>query len=242
MPFCICRRRRRKVHTRKVHKKERKIMMMKMNVVELNNSNTKQQQQQQNKSSLASKERIEEESKRIQEKSVRNRQAKIKLLLLEGVVGSTGGGEDGDSNRSQKNTSVSSRKKSLNESYDRWNKQGTSFIVDNNSSSSKNLKMNSTTTAITTAKNKNKKEKKEKLLVMTTIEESFEVGDRVMKKVKNEITKQIITHGPYIIINYLGSIDVNTEDKVIIRTTSSFTPVYETISVTKVVPYKEYYE
>ena len=188
-------------------------------------------------SSVAAKERIEEESKRIREKSLRNRQAKIQSLLLAGV---------GDSI-----TGVSSRKKSLNESYDKWNKQGTSFIVDNNS---KNLKAkNSTTTVITSPTTMKKKKKmkmnKEKSAVMTTTISNerqsssfeFEVGDRVMKKVKNEITKQIITHGPYIIINYLASIDGDhTEDKVIIQNNKSFTPVYETISVTKVIPYKEY--
>ena len=182
-------------------------------------------------SSVAAKERIEEESKRIREKSLRNRQAKIQSLLLAGV---------GDGI-----TGVSSRKESLNESYDRWNKQGTSFIVDN---SNKNLKAkNSTTTVITSPttmrKKKKMKLKTENLAVMTTTinERQFEVGDRVMKKVKNKITDQIITHGPYIIINYLASIDGDhTEDKVIIQKTQSFTPVYETISVTKVVPYKEY--
>ena len=235
---------------------------MKMKVVELDNNSSlspKQQQKKKHKpinftnynsnininnnnnkssylSSSAAKERIEKESKRIQEKSLRNRQAKIQSLLLAGV---------GDGI-----TGVSSRKKSLNESYDKWNKQGTSFIVDNNK---KNLKAkNSTTTGITSPttmkKKKKMKLKKENLAVMTTtINErqsssiEFEVGDRVMKKVKNEITKQIITHGPYIIINYLASIDGDhTEDKVIIQNNKSFTPVYETISVTKVIPYKEY--
>ena len=239
-------------HTQ-VQKKERK--KMKMKVVELNNYSSlspKQQQKKKHKpinvinnngninsnnnnkssysSSVAAKERIEEESKRIREKSLRNRQAKIQSLLLAGV---------GDSI-----TGVSSRKKSLNESYDKWNKQGTSFIVDN---SKKNLKAkNSTTNVITsptTMKKKRMKLKKENLAVMTTTinERQFEVGDRVMKKVKNKITDQIITHGPYIIINYLASIDGDhTEDKVIIQNNKSFTPVYETISVTKVVPYKEY--
>ena len=244
----------RKEHTQ-VQKKEKKIMKMK--VVELDNNSSlspKQQQKKKHKpvnftsynsnininnnnnkssylSSSAAKERIEKESKRIQEKSLRNRQAKIQSLLLAGV---------GDGI-----TGVSSRKKSLNESYDRWNKQGTSFIVDN---SNKNLKAkNSTTTVITSPttmrKKKKMKLKTENLAVMTTTinERQFEVGDRVMKKVKNKITDQIITHGPYIIINYLASIDGDhTEDKVIIQNNKSFTPVYETISVTKVVPYKEY--
>ncbi|OEU08905.1 hypothetical protein FRACYDRAFT_249249 [Fragilariopsis cylindrus CCMP1102] len=229
---------------------------MKMKVVELDNNSSlspKQQQKKKHKpinftnynsnininnnnnkssylSSSAAKERIEKESKRIQEKSLRNRQAKIQSLLLAGV---------GDGI-----TGVSSRKKSLNESYDKWNKQGTSFIVDN---TKKNLKAkNSTTTGITsptTMKKKKMKLKKENLAVMTTTinERQFEVGDRVMKKVKDKITAQIITHGPYVIINYLASIDGDhTEDKVIIQKTKSFTPVYETVFVTKVVPYKEY--
>ena len=241
-------------HTR-VQKKERKTMKMK--VVELDNNSSlspKQQQKKKHKpinftnynsnininnnnnkssylSSSAAKERIEKESKRIQEKSLRNRQAKIQSLLLAGV---------GDGI-----TGVSSRKKSLNESYDKWNKQGTSFIVDN---SNKNLKAeNSTTTVITSPttmrKKKKMKLKTENLAVMTTTinERQFEVGDRVMKKVKDKITAQIITHGPYVIINYLASIDGDhTEDKVIIQKTKSFTPVYETVFVTKVVPYKEY--
>ena len=185
-------------------------------------------------STSAAKERIEKESKRIQEKSLRNRQAKIQSLLLAGV---------GDSI-----TGVSSRKKSLNESYDKWNKQGTSFIVDNNCK--KNLKAKNSTTIVITSPTTMKKKKKmkiekEKLAVMTTTinERQFEVGDRVMKKVKNEITGQIITHGPYVVINYLASIDGDhTEDKVIIQKTKSFTPVYETVFVTKVVPYKEYQE
>jgi hypothetical protein len=238
-------------------------------VVELNNnynsnSNPKQQTQLINNksSSSANKERIEKESKRIQEKSLRNRQSKIKSLLLEGVLGPTvvvggggGGGGDGSASTNDINIiGVSSRKKNLNESYDRWNKQGTSFIVDkssssnsnsnSNSNSSKGLKKNYTTSS--TNKTKNKKEKKEQAKTTTTNDHqqsSFVVGENVMVKVKNKITEQIITHGPYVIINYLASIDGHTdEDKVIIRKRSSFTPVYETISVTKIVPYREYYE
>jgi len=64
----------------------------------------------------------------------------------------------------------------------------------------------------------------------TTTYASFAVGDRVMKKGKKE--------GPYVIINYLTAI-ADGRDKVIIRSVASFTPGYETLSVTKIVHCQE---
>jgi len=69
----------------------------------------------------------------------------------------------------------------------------------------------------------------------------FAVNDRVMKKVKNKTTNATILEGPYVVINYLAAVIEGNDDKVIIRKTSqsSFTMVYETLPVTKIVRYEE---
>merc|ERR1712227_1133498 len=69
----------------------------------------------------------------------------------------------------------------------------------------------------------------------------FAVNDRVMKKVKNKTTNGTTLEGPYVVINYLAAVIKGNDDKVIIRKTSpsSFTTVYETLPVTKIVRYKE---
>merc|ERR1712194_692931 len=65
-------------------------------------------------------------------------------------------------------------------------------------------------------------------------DDSFAVGDRVMK------VNSLIPYKRYVIVNYLTAItDDASQDKVIIRPIASFTPVYETVSVTKVVRYQK---
>jgi len=64
-------------------------------------------------------------------------------------------------------------------------------------------------------------------------DESFAVGDRVMK------VNSIIPYKRYVIVNYLTAITDASHDKVVIRPIASFTPVYETLSVTKVVRYQK---
>merc|ERR1712194_625726 len=64
-------------------------------------------------------------------------------------------------------------------------------------------------------------------------DESFAVGDRVMK------VNSVIPYKRYVIVNHLTAITDASHDKVVIRPIASFTPVYETLSVTKVVRYQK---